>query len=248
MSTFREECDLLAPLETFDPATFRGDADVPQDLCNFILALALIYNDCKDAIYAHAELATAKPEGPPKKTRAWGAFGGAQFHAFRAVAGLLHELFELIRDNRELLSHSFFASVLQQLPSASREAWAALVTVASEAVPTDPLGKRLLLLRNKVFFHYDQKAIFSGYAQHFLGSTKRDERAYVSRGDSMRTTRFYFADAAATGYLNVLMGAEQAEALKAELAEIIGQVNHGLMMIVRTFIQRRGSFRAEPEA
>jgi hypothetical protein len=249
MPGFLEECAMLAPLESFDPEAFRGNAEVPQALCNFVLAIALIYNDCKDAIHAHVALAGSKPEGPPLKTRAWGALGGAQFHAFRAVAALLHELFELIRTNRDLLRHDFFVSLMQQLHPVSRKAWLALVNVACDATPTDQLGKRLLLLRNKVFFHYDPKAIFQGYTQHFLGTTKRDDRAYLSRGDSMRATRFYFADAAAEGYLHFLVGPEKAEELKKELGEIIGQVNHGLMMIVGSYIQRRGySFRAEAES
>jgi hypothetical protein len=68
---------------------FRGNAEVPQELCNFVLALALIYNDCKDAIYAHLALHTLKPVGTPQKTRIWGAINGAQLQVFRLVAALL---------------------------------------------------------------------------------------------------------------------------------------------------------------
>jgi len=248
MSGFREECAMLAPLESVDPEVFRGNAEIPQALCNFVLALALIYNDCKDALYAHVALAALKPAGPPQKTRAWGAIAGVQLHAFRAVAALLHELFELIRSNQDLLRHDFFASVLQRLPPVSREAWLALVSAACDATPPDHLGKRLLRLRNKVFFHYDPKAISQGYILRFLSPAKRDDRAYLSRGDSMRATRFYFADAAAEGYFHSLMGPEQPDELKKDMEEVIDRVNHGLMMIVRTYIQRRGySFRKETE-
>ncbi len=248
MPGFREECEMLAALESFDPEAFRGNEQVPQAVCNFVLALALIYNDCKDAIYAHVALAASKPAGSPQKTKVWGAIAGAQLHAFRAVAGLLHELFELIRDNNDVLRHDVFVSLVQRLHPRSREAWAALVAVASDATPTDKLGKRLLLLRNKVFFHYDAKAIFSGYAQHFLGPAKQDDRAYVSRGASMRATRFFFADAAATGYVRSVVGPDDTGELMEELGDIVERINYGLMMIVGTFIQRRGySFRVEAE-
>src|SRR5258705_1291558 len=93
---FNQECEMLAALETFDPEAFRGNEKVPQTVCNFVLALALIYNDCKDAIYAHVAVAACKPDGPPQKTKVWGAMSGAQFHAFRGLAGLMHELFGLI--------------------------------------------------------------------------------------------------------------------------------------------------------
>src|SRR6267143_4538562 len=145
-----------------------------------------------------------------------------------------------------VLHHEFFISLLQQVHPESRKAWQALVDVARGATPAGRLGKRLLLIRNKVFFHYDQKAIFAGYAEHFLGPRKQDDRAYVSRGQSMRATRFFFADGAVTGYLSAVMGSETAGALADEIADIIVSINHGLMLIVGQFIQRRGySFRQE---
>jgi len=182
MPGFRDECEKLAPLGSFDPEAFRGNDKVPQDVCNFVLTLALIYNDCKDGIYAHVVLAESKPDGPPQKDKVWGAFAGAQFHAFRAVASVLHEVCELIRGNEAILRDAFFCSVVRNLPSRSRKAWEALIDAAHEATPKDDLGKQLHRLRNKVTFHYDPKAMFIGYAAHFLGERKRDERAFVSRG------------------------------------------------------------------
>lgn len=111
MLGFREECEMLAALETFDPEAFRGDDRVPQAVCSFVLALALIHNDCKDAICAHVALAASQPDGPPKKTKVWGQ---SLVHAFRGV-GLVHELFELIRANGDVLRHDFFVSLVQHL-------------------------------------------------------------------------------------------------------------------------------------
>jgi hypothetical protein len=241
MPSFREECEQLAQLESFGPEAFRGTADVSQDLCNFVLALALVYNDCKDAIYANTVLAGSTPAGPPARTRAWGATAGAQFHTFRAIAGLLHELLRLIDDSKALLNDQFFVSVVKGLPAPSREAWQALGDVAGGIAPTNQLGKKLLLLRNKVFFHYDPKAIFAGYTRFFLESMRLQDRAYVSRGDTMRSTRLYFADAAAEGYLYHLVGSPaQANEFKADLRDVLDKVNNGLMVLVLNFIQRRG--------
>jgi hypothetical protein len=244
--SFREEWTQLAPLESFDPAAFLGTDEAPQELCNFVLTLALIYNDCKDALQTHVALGEAKPAGSPKKTRAWGAISGAQFHTLRTVPALMHELFELIRKNQDVLSHEFFETLLRSLPPKSRRAWGALVDVAAGTEPKDKLGKRLLQLRNNVQFHNGPKAIFNGYQQHFLSPAKLDERAFVSRGQSMRATRFYFADSAATGYARAV---QQADELRSELGDMIEQVNHGLMLMVVAYIQRRGyAFRAEAES
>ena len=241
MKSFPEESAELATLETFDPAAFEGSERAPQDLCNFVLALALIYNDCKDVIYARLLLGESRPPHPPRKDRPWGAWMGVDFHIFRALAGVMHELFNLVRNNGAAISHPFMQSVIQQLPRPAREGWDAVTAVALGATPADPLGKRLLLLRNKVASHYDPNAIFVGYKHHFLSGDKQDDRAFISRGNSMKSTRFYFADAAATGYLRSIVGkAESQELLMMDVAELLSPVNHALMSIVETFVQRHG--------
>lgn len=249
MKSFPEESAELASPETFDPAAFQSSAEVPQDLCNFILALALIYNDCKDIIYARLLLGESRPPQPPRKNRLWGAWMGVDFHIFRAIVGVMHELFNLVRDNETVISHPFMRSVVQQLPRLAREGWDAVTAVALGATPADPLGKRLLLLRNKVASHYDPTAIVAGYRHHFLSADRQDDRAFISRGSSMKTTRFYFADAAATGYLRSIVGKDESqELLMMNVAELLSPVNHALMGIVETFVQRRGyAYRAVTE-
>ena len=248
MKNFQEECSELAPLETFDPAAFLGDAAVPQELCNLVLSLALIYNDCKDVIYSSILLGESRPQPPARKDRAWGAWAGVDFHIFRLLVGLLHELFDLIRKNQDVIQHPFLASVIKQLPPPRREAWNAVITVASGATPADPLGKSLLLIRHKVSAHYDPKAVVGGYKHHFLNAEKSDDRAFVSRGNSMKSTRFYFADAAATGYLRSVVGKNQSDEIMMTVADLLRSVNHALMGIVEAFIQRRGyAYRAAAE-
>lgn len=248
MTTFRNECADLAPLESFDPAAFQAAPGVPQELCGFVLALALIHNDCKDAIYARLVLADSCPELPFRKNRYCGAWSGVDFHLFRLFVGLLHELFDLIRDNQDVLHQPFLREVLKQLSPEIRRAWDALVAVASGGTPSDSLGRRLLLIRNKASFHYDPNAILTGYKHHFLGSTPLDERAFISRGRNMRENRFYFADAAATGYLAAIAGSSESDVMRKDVAELLRTVNHALLYIVGAFIQRRGyAYRAEGE-
>ena len=241
MKNFPEESAQLAALETFDPAAFQGSGEVPQDLCNFVLALALIYNDCKDIIYARLVLGESQPPAPPRKDRLWGAWAGVDFHIFRALVGALHELFNLVRDNEPAITHPFMRAVIQQLPQPARQGWDAVTAVALGATPGDPLGKRLLLIRNKVASHYDAKAILAGYNYHFFGADRQDDRAFISRGASMRSTWFYFADAAVTGYLRSIVGKDESqEILVMNIAELLRPVNRALMRIVETFVQRRG--------
>ena len=36
---------VLAPIKTFDPTVFEGDAETPQSVCDFVLELCLVHND-----------------------------------------------------------------------------------------------------------------------------------------------------------------------------------------------------------
>lgn len=237
---FQEECESLAPLQTFDPAAFQADPKTPQSLCNFVLALALIYNDCKNNIGAYVMLQGSKPEGAFKVSRKWGAYSGIDLHLLRLFISLLHELFRLIRENEEVLKHPLFVQVIRQLRPHARKDWKELVNVALDATPKSEFGRILLLIRNKMLFHYDPKCLSKGYSNHFLAQDRIQDRAFVSRGLSMSQSRFYFADAAVQGYLRGIVGKENWDDFIQNSAELFGQLNTALMNVVDGFIQKRG--------
>jgi len=236
MKTFAEQCAELASLNTFDPLAFQGDKDVPQDLCSLVLALALIYNDCKNAIYAAHLLREVKPRGQFEHSGLWATWSGIDWHLLRLFASYVHELFELIRDHRSLLDHPFFVRVIKHVHGQSRTSWKSLVSVADGATPKDDLGRFLLLIRNKVVFHYDAKGIYRGYRQQFIDPGHPQQKAYISRGLSMSATRFYFADAAVVGYFQGIEGPNFSQ----KVLEIIHSLNFALIGIVDRFIQGRG--------
>ena len=219
---------------------FQGDKDVPQELCNLVLSLVLIYNDCKNAMYAASLLRDAKPKGQFQSNGLWATWSGIDLHLMRFFVSHVHELFELIRNNRDLLDHPFFVKVNKQVHGTSREAWKALVSVADDATPKDELGKLLLLVRNKVVFHYDPKGIYRGFKQQFLDPGCPQQRAYVSRGLSMNETRFYFADAAVQGYFQETKGSMESADLSSKIIKIIESLNFAIIGIVDRFIQLRG--------
>ena len=244
MKPFKEDCEGLATLNSFDPAVFTGDSAVSQPICNFVLALSLIYNDSKDAIYAHLLLQDHKPEGQFRKTRRWGAYNGIDIHLFRNFIAVIHELFNLIRSQQSLLDDPYLIEIERKLPVKSRDAWRTLRDVALNQKPGNALGRSLMLIRNKVIFHYDPKCLYRGFGQHFLDDRKASERAYISRGSNMSESRFYFADAAAIGYLRSLYGVTEADQLLKNVVDLLGPLNQALMGIVEGFVQKRaGAFR-----
>ena len=80
MQNLSKESEQLAPLQTFDPNAFVGNDEVPQNICNFVLAMALVYNDCKNGMFSNLLLADFKPAGKSKASRSWGAYSGIKFH------------------------------------------------------------------------------------------------------------------------------------------------------------------------
>ena len=238
MKSFQEECATLESLQTFDPVAFEGDDKVPQRLCNFVLALALIYNDCKNMTYAGTLLKECRPPGP-EKTAVWGTYAGTDRHLFRLMISSVHELFNLIKDHEDVLSHEFFVKVIKRLPQPSRESWASLTSAATGATPKDEFGHMLLRIRNKIVFHYDPKEIFRGFKRQFLGKARLQDRAYISRGLSMAASRFYFADAAVDGYFQEMVGEDEVKQLSAKIHDVIESLNWALLSLVDRFIQQR---------
>ena len=240
----------IAPLETFGPEAFQGGEAVPQELCNLVLALALIFNDLNDLQVAGQILRAAEPDPPKRKSRKWGSWIAMDYHSFRLFAGILHELLSVLADNRTQLGHPLFVSITKQLSAGARKAWAAVVAASDQAaLPKDPLGKSLVFIRNKAASHYDPKAISLGYRRHFFESGRNGERAYISRGVMPWETRFYFADAAVAGLRQRnIPGSLSDVALMENVSKLVAQLLFALMEIVCLFVQRRGhAFRSEPE-
>mgnify|MGYP007037737322 CR=1 FL=1 len=97
--SFESQSLALSSLETFDPLAFQGDRVVSQHTCNFVLALALAFNDLRDIFYAHIALQGSKPDGPiHTRTRAVGLYSGMNIHLLRLIMGTVHELLNVIRD------------------------------------------------------------------------------------------------------------------------------------------------------
>ena len=139
----------LGRLESFDQAAFVGDGKVPQDVCNFVLALAVIHNDYKDLVMAYAFLEEVRPSDSERITKDRGEHAAIQIHVIRQHSSLVHELCKLIEDQPSIIAHPAFQALLKRLDERARERWASLVAAAGTKPKDDPFTKALLLLRNK---------------------------------------------------------------------------------------------------
>lgn len=246
MKYFAEYYSKLSPHDEFDPRAFIGDEKVPQELCNFILALALTYNDYKYYSISFNMLVKSEPDGKPQRNPSWGEYSGIKFHIIRLHIGFVHELFKLIQKNKKLLDHPFFIEVMRVLNKKGRASWNALIeaALADEAAPkkTNPLH----MVRNKVAFHYDSKELLAGYSSGFFKDGKTIENACISRGNTLEEARFYFADKAIQSYIDKGLDTDVIGFFKS-LEQIMRDINIALYNICERFIQRRGFAWEKPK-
>jgi hypothetical protein len=230
----------LSELESFDSKAFEGDTEVPQDVCNFVLTLSLVFNDLKDLLYANEYIQTIKPHGDFKINREWGNYGGINNHFKRSIIGYVHELMNLVKANQKTIEHPFFQTIINKLDTTHQEAWLSLVDSSFEKPTSTQIGKYLLYIRNQVVFHYEPKPIFLGYKEFFSSGVKASQRAYISRGPNMAKTRYYFADAAINGCFDRYKVNYEGEDIFLDSMLILDKLNFALMDIIEKFLIRRG--------
>ncbi|MFH0778742.1 MAG: hypothetical protein V2A71_08935 [Candidatus Eisenbacteria bacterium] len=225
----------LTPLKSFDPRLLRGDKDVPQEVCNLVLALACFFNDWKDMQLAFYSLSRVKPSEPKGETPAWGEFNGLVWHLIRLQVSSLHETLSFVKKTKSAVEHPYFQNIIQHLPDSKRQVWNALADASSDAGETE-FGEFCMLIRNKVAFHYDGKTLFQGYSGWFLDPAAK-KKPYLSRGTARVNERFYFAEASAQSYFESLLDTKGLAPKK--IMSLCDNVGQALSKIVKDFIDSR---------
>ena len=239
--SFQSLANKLVPFETFDRTAFVEDSEVSQRVCDFVLSLALAYNDFRDVITTRDLLIdiSVDRQAPPSPLLA--LRNGIDNTIVRIQIGFMHELFKLINANSDAIAEPAFARVLRQMSKEGKKSWRALHDVATERPSNDPLANALLLIRNKVAFHYDSQQLGSGYRHAFFDASTFGE-PLLSRGSSMSETRFYFADAASHAY--ILSKAKETRSYEVLIAtgDLVRSINQALYEIVTRYIQLRSAW------
>lgn len=241
MPSYRSDTAALAPLETFSVRAFAPDEAFPASVCGFVLALAVIYDDLKDIAQADHLLASEVPASQNAYTRERGQVAGIQAHIRRHLSATIYELLRLVEANLVILSEPAFVVTVRNLPNEIRAEWESITAVAENRDAKGSLAEALRFVRDKVGFHYDRKELLRGYEAHFSEDPTRP--AFISRGESLQSSRFYFADAAAQAYFRVQLAAHDPSHYFSWGSPLIRAVNRALHEIVIAFIQRRSAFR-----
>lgn len=230
------DSELITSLQSFDPKIFISDNRTEKEVCNFMLMLALVYNDFRDILWSMNQLEKTKPDAP--KISAYnGLHSGMNRHMMRLLCAHFYELAELIEANQEVFQSDLFKKAINQINRRSRGHWEELLSFAFKTEKESKLKKILLIVRGNLSYHYYQpKWLGQGYEKFFNGKDK----GYVSRGISLSSARFYFADAAVDGCFTKIIEESHID-MPTELAELAKSVNWALYDIVESFMEIRGA-------
>ena len=233
-------------LLTIDPARLV-DPKKSDDVSDFFLVLGIFYNDLKSLsfylIKANKDFEEIKNEPSPEK----GEFGGIKAHLSRLMAATLHEFFDFINQNLEIIRKEEFQLIYKDLSQQQRQRWDLMMDISSgqDSNDSSDLAKILVFIRNNLAFHYYQSAklLRKGFVDFFFNDEKVEENgtAYYSMGDKMRETRFYYCDASAERALRdkVMTAGLSIEEYNERLGNIIRDVNFCLMDLMKIYIKGR---------
>ena len=226
----------LAPVLSFPPEVFFEDDDAPQEVCDFFLALAVVYTDLRDLWIHRILVLDTRPEGSPAINSEWGEFGGIQSREYRLTAGMLEEFLDLLRKHRKEIESPCFLKVRSRMSREARQHWNTLVLIAQGKKQKDSLAQSIARIRNEIGYHYLPGTLGSSYRSRFKGKSGKDG-PFVSSGDNLKSTRLYFADAAVEAFLMSKTGTLGLEAannpsvlLEPVARAIYGLVNHFIHM------------------
>lgn len=137
---------------------------------------------------------------------------------------------------------SIFQNTIKYVSKENRQCWDDLLEAATNAnqQSSGQFNQFLNIIRNKLAFHYaDLQRLRKGYKRKFFNTSSGEQLmpAFVSRGNNMQTTRFYFADAAMEGVLdNELEGKE--EEFENKILEYARDINLSFFQIIDRFVQK----------
>lgn len=238
----------LAPLAKVPPADLI-DAEKDDEVDQFVLALALAFNELKLFAMLHYHLGErARDYSPGPPSPEGGQHAALTGQVMRYAASIINELLELISRNRGAQGTKTFATILGHLTALQRKEWNELVALAN--APKDPMRVALVKIRaNGTFHYYQTKDTTLGFRAHFFegkGGPIRDA-AYLSVGKNYEQTRFYFADAAVAARFEAAV--KGAPNFSQKMSRLLWCANFAVASVVASWVRfKHGGPLPRPEA
>lgn len=221
-----------------------------DELANFFLVLAVIYNDLKGiTLFEKLIIDNYEQVLPTDEPSVHvGNFGGIFVQTRKIFISCLREFFEFLKENKKVLSEAEFKDILSKTNKDIEKRWNHLVDIALNNKSEDNFDftEYLIKVRNNVASHYYQsgKELRKSFCNYFYRKKKinRNELAYYSAGENMEETRFFYADATVEEYLRSATGdIDGGFDIKyaTEIGAIIGDINWTILKLLRAYLRNR---------
>lgn len=190
----------------------------------YLLTLALIFNDIKGLLYLHDTVQDVFDVKASKGEISGNA--GEQFGILEQVTKLLfatvREVLVFLDESSDVSDSERMQRLIAQTSGKTRLVWDVLARVARNEPVDDPrfseyseLSDFLCRIRNNVGFHYQtRKQLISGFRKFFfngIDGISEESRVWAyrsSESSAFDASRYYYADAALQGYIANLSGDE----------------------------------------
>lgn len=216
------------------------DRNTKNNIDKFFLPLSLIYNDLKGLLLLDKTFREVYSE--PNRNFAnvhLGEFSGVRVQILRLVTGLVSEFFNYLIKNEKFINDPIFKHFEKRINKKIRNKWYKLLEIAFEdKSPKSDFLRKILTIRGNSIYHYSSKELPKAYINNFFNPEKNigNEKAYFSIGESMETSRFYYADAAAERYLKENLQIELNENHHTKLLKTVKDMNEVLLSILTYYL------------
>lgn len=229
--------ELLGELHEFPADCFFSENSSEQIVCDFVLVLALAFNDIHNVMWARGQIQQVTKGKTHQISPAWGQIAGFDWYTWRIIGGIFNELLKMINKNEEVFGQPLWQKLVNKLSKEDQSNWNDICLLANEKMTDGDLKKTLERYRNNITFHYYEagKPLRKGLKNY--KQSAQFKGCLISIGDNMVKTRFYFADAAAEHYMDSVKDRHEFD---RELAGPAGKLVRILKHIVERFIYLRG--------
>jgi len=215
-----------------------------SDFDNFFLVLAYIFNDLKglNFLYLNFINTVSKPIDE-KATPHNGEYSGIALQYKRLLVSLIYEFIKFLEINKIILDSHEFKILIKKTPKPIQNIWDDFFQVIKDQKSSkNEVVKTLLRIRANITFHYFDagKPLKAGFINHFYcnnNKTEANSHAYYSDTGIMSTSRFYYADAAASAYyLDMVQDIKDFDKIILGLSE---NINFGILKLLKVYLANR---------
>ena len=216
---------------------------------NFFLVLSVVYNDLKGILLFQSLVAeNYRRPGSRERSVHSGEYSGLHIQLTRILIGTIHEFFNFLEKNKEVLETLDFKDALKATNQNIEKDWKDILGVVFGGSQTSSNFRHNLgLIRHNISFHYNQsgKELRRAFCSIFFKRKKIgfNDTACYSVGEKMDSTRFYYADAATEEYIRLQSNrSDKLESMSGygpEMMEVIRKMNFAISRILEAYLKRK---------